>query len=56
MNLQERMALVGRIEALEKMGDLAARVEVLEAALRKTNDEIQWVKLRQAKAAKSMAG
>ena len=27
MNLQERMALVGRIEALEQRGDLAARVE-----------------------------
>ena len=55
MNLQERMALVGRIEALEQRGDLAARVEALEAALRKTNDEIQGLKLRRAKAAKSEA-
>jgi hypothetical protein len=39
MNLRS-VALVGRIEALEKLGDLAARVEALEAALRKTNGEI----------------
>ena len=55
MNLQERMALVGRIEALEQRGDLAAKVEALEAALRKTNGEIQGLKLRLAKAAKSEA-
>jgi hypothetical protein len=55
MNLQERMALVGRVEALEQRGDLAARVEVLEAALRKTNDEIRGLKLRLARAAKSEA-
>jgi uncharacterized protein YPO0396 len=55
MNLQERMALVGRIEALEARGDLAARVEALEAALRKTNDQITGMKLRLALAAKSAA-
>jgi hypothetical protein len=55
MNLQERMALVGRVEALEQRGDLAARVEVLAAALRKTKDEIRGLKLRLARAAKSEA-
>jgi hypothetical protein len=55
MNLQERMAFVGRIEALEKRGDLGARLEALEAALRKTNDEIRGLKLRLARAAKSEA-
>ena len=55
MNLQERMALVGRIEALEQRSDIAARFEALEAAVRKTNDEIQGLKLRLAKAAKSVA-
>jgi hypothetical protein len=55
MNLQERMALVGRIEALEARGDLAARLEVLEAALRKTNGEIAVLKLWRAQVAKSVA-
>jgi len=55
MNLQERMALVGRVEALEKRGDLAARVEALEAALRKTHDEIRGLKLRLARPAKTGA-
>ncbi len=55
MNLQERMALVGRIEALEQRGDLAAKIEALEAALVKTNNAIQGMKLQLAKAAKSEA-
>jgi hypothetical protein len=55
MNLQELVALVGRIEALEARGDLTAKVEALEAALRKTSDAIQGLKLRLAKAAKSEA-
>jgi hypothetical protein len=55
MNLQERMALVGRIEALEKLGDLVARVETLEAALRKANGEIAGIKLRLARLAKGEA-
>jgi hypothetical protein len=55
MNLQERMALVRRIEALEKLGDLAARVEALEAALHKTNNEIAGLKLWRGQMAKSSA-
>ena len=55
MNLQERMALVGRIEALETRGDLAARVEALEAALRKTNGEIAGLMLWRAQVVKSGA-
>ena len=55
MNLQERMALVGRVEVLEQRGDLAVRVEALEAALHKANGEIAGIKLRLARMAKSAA-